>query len=78
MVSIAPWPLYPQERDPVPIARRLGALQGRSKPVQKIFPPTENRSSDCLARRESRAGYAMTAYRKTNGDSLLKGIFVTK
>jgi hypothetical protein len=32
-------PLYPRQRDPVPIYRRLSGAQGRSGRVRKILPP---------------------------------------
>ena len=34
-----PQPLYPLERDPVPIVRGLGGPQGQSGRVRKISPP---------------------------------------
>ena len=39
VVNATPWPLYPRERDPVPLYRRLGGPSGRSKWVWKISPP---------------------------------------
>jgi hypothetical protein len=39
--NTTPWLLYPWERDPVPLCRRLGGPQGQSGPVWKISPPLE-------------------------------------
>jgi len=39
VVNTTPRPLYPQERDPVPIDRRLGGRQGRSGRVWNPPPP---------------------------------------
>jgi hypothetical protein len=44
-------PLYPRERDPVPIV--LSGPQGRSEQVRKISPPTGMRSPDRPARSDS-------------------------
>ena len=42
MVKATPRPLYPRERDAVPVGyRRLGGPQGRSGRMAKISPPPE-------------------------------------
>jgi hypothetical protein len=38
VVSTTPWPLYPQERDPVPLVQEAEWLP---EPVRKISPPPE-------------------------------------
>jgi hypothetical protein len=41
MVNPTPWPLYPQQKAPVPTVQEAGWPQGRSGRVWKISPPAE-------------------------------------
>jgi hypothetical protein len=38
VINVTPRPLYPKERDPVRINKRLGGPQGRCGRVRKILP----------------------------------------
>ena len=53
MVNIRPRPLYPWERDTVPIVQEAGWAPGQEKTGLGNVVPTGIRSSDCSARRES-------------------------
>ena len=53
VINVTPRPLYPRERLRYPLYRRLGGLRGRYGRVRKISHPTEIRSPDHPARKES-------------------------
>jgi hypothetical protein len=53
MVNARPPPLYPRERDPVPIVKKAGWAPGPAWTGAENLASTGIRSPDCLARSES-------------------------
>jgi hypothetical protein len=73
VVIATPWPLYPRERNPVPIFWEAGWTPGSVWTGEENLAPTGIRYPDRPARSESLCRLSYPGARKLLGTSLLRG-----